>query len=136
MQILHRPIETPVRRAPIALAAALSRYAGGRLDGGEVSRGRSNAHAACGTALPGPADADRDFVSHVCQRTLRNAAPAERRIGRNAAYEIGSASGERLDAVHGNVAARSAGTLTVTGAFALRNDRAARSIERARRDRH
>lgn len=50
----------------------------------------------------------------------------ERRFTAEIVHAGDSVSGERLDAVHGNIVARSGDRLTVKGAFAVRSDRAAR----------
>jgi hypothetical protein len=50
----------------------------------------------------------------------------ERRFTAEIVHAGDSVSGERLDAIHGNVVARNANQLTVKGAFAVRRDRAAR----------
>ncbi len=50
----------------------------------------------------------------------------DRRLTAEIVHAGDSVSGERLDAVHGNIVSRSGDLLTVKGAFAVRNTRAAR----------
>ena len=52
---------------------------------------------------------------------------SERRFTAEIVHAGDSVSGERLDAVHGNVVARSGDRLTVKGAFAIRADRVSRT---------
>ncbi len=52
--------------------------------------------------------------------------PTERRFTAEIVHAGDSVSGERLDAVHGNVVARSGDQLTVKGAFAVRSNHVAR----------
>jgi hypothetical protein len=52
--------------------------------------------------------------------------PAERRFTAEIVHAGDSVSGERLDAVHGNIVARSGDQLTVKGAFAVRSNHVAR----------
>lgn len=51
--------------------------------------------------------------------------PSERRFTAQIVHAGDSVSGERIDAVHGNIVSRSGNRLTVKGAFAVRRDRVA-----------